>query len=206
MPATVPIFINAAVEGIVDEAVVKRLIDFVGGTPGRMYGKSGKSQLQKKIKGYNNAAHRSPWIVLVDLDHDEECAPLLRDEWLPQPASKMCFRIAVHEVETWLLADRKGIARFLGVPQSAVPRDSEAIDDPKKAMVDLARRSRWRAIREDMVPREGSGRPVGSAYAARLIEFVHEDWCPKTAMDASDSLKRCVECLQELIERKPNTR
>ncbi|RLF63060.1 MAG: hypothetical protein DRN33_04790, partial [Thermoplasmata archaeon] len=117
------VVINAAVEGIVDEAVVKRMIDFVGGTPGRVFGKEGKPLLRKKIEGYNNAARRSPWVVLVDLDHDEECAPLLRNEWLPQPASKMCFRIAVREVEAWLLADRKGIASFLGVSQSAVPRD-----------------------------------------------------------------------------------
>jgi len=193
--------INAAVEGIVDEAVVKRLIDFAGGFPGGVYGKNGKPQLRKNIKGYNNAARRSPWVVLVDLDHDEECAPLLRDEWLPQPAPKMCFRIAVREVEAWLLADRKGIASFIGLSQSAVPRDPEAVDDPKKAMVDLARRSRRRTIREDMVPREGSGREVGPAYSSRMIEFVHRDWSPGMAMEASDSLRRCVECLTKLIER-----
>ena len=201
MPATVPMFINAAVEGIVDEAVVKRLIAFVGGTPGRIFGKSGKSQLQKKIEGYNNAARRFPWVVLVDLDHDEECAPLLRGEWLPQPASKMCFRIAVHEVEAWLLADRKGIARFLGVSQSVVPRDPEAIDNPKRAMVDLAKRSRRSAIQEDMAPREGSGREVGPAYSSRMIEFVRKAWSPEAAMEASDSLRRCVECLRMLIKR-----
>ena len=195
------VVINAAVEGIVDEAVVKRMIDFVGGTPGRVFGKEGKPLLQKKIEGYNNAARRSPWVVLVDLDHDEECAPLLRNEWLPQPASKMCFRIAVREVEAWLLADRKGIASFLGVSQSAVPRDPEAVADPKKTMVDLARRSRRRTISEDMVPREGSGRDVGPAYSSRMIEFVRNAWSPAAAMETSDSLRRCVECLTKLIER-----
>lgn len=200
MPVTIPVFINAAVEGPVDEAVVKRLIDFVGGSPGGVFGKNGKPQLRTRIMGYNNAARRSPWLVLVDLNHDGECAPLLRDEWLPEPAPMMCFRVAVREVEAWLLADRKGIARFLGVPQSVVPRDPEAIDDPKKAMVDLAGRSRWRAIREDMVPREGSGRPVGPAYTSRLIEFARELWAPEEAMIASDSLRRCVECLTKLIK------
>jgi len=68
-------------------------------------------------------------------------------------------------------------------------------------MVDLARRSRRRTIREDMVPREGSGREVGPAYSSRMIEFVRNAWSPEAAMEASDSLCRCVECLIELIER-----
>lgn len=195
------VIINAAVEGIVDEAVAKRLIGFIGGIPGRVFGKNGKSHLRMKIAGYNNAARRAPWVVLVDLDYDSECAPLLRDEWLPDPAGKMCFRIAVHEVEAWLLADRTNIARFLGVSQSVVPRYPDTIGDPKKGMVDLARRSRWRTIREDMVPPEGSGRPVGRAYAARLIEFAHEHWSPGKAMESSDSLRRCAECLTKLVER-----
>ena len=200
MPTATPVFINAAVEGPVDEAVAKRLIAFVGGSPGAVFGKNGKSRLRTRIMGYNNAARRSPWVVLVDLNHDQECAPLLRSEWLPEPAGKMCFRVAVHEVEAWLLADRKGIARFLGVPQSAVPRDPEAIDDPKKAMVDLAKSSSRRPIREDMSPREGSGRPVGPAYASRLMEFAGGAWSPEEAMNTSDSLRRCVECLTKLIK------
>lgn len=201
MPATIPVFINAAVEGIVDEAVVKRLIDFVGGDHGRIFGRNGKLHLQNEITGYNNAAQHAPWLVLVDLDHDEECAPFLRGKWLPQPASKMCFRIAVHEVEAWLIADRVRIARFLGVRQSIIPRAPEAIDNPKRAMVELARKSRWRAIREDMAPREGSGREVGPAYSSRMIEFIRKAWSPEAAVEASDSLRRCVECLRKLVER-----
>jgi len=200
MPATMPVVINATVEGIVDEAVVIRLISSVGGTLGTVYGKNGKPQVHSKIAGYNNAARNMPWLVLVDLDHDAECAPLLRDVWLPQVAPMMCFRIAVHEVEAWLLADRVGIARFLMVARASVPRDSDRLDDPEHTMVDLAGHSRSRAIREDMLPREGSGRPVGPAYTSRLMEFAGGAWSPKEAMNASDSLRRCVECLRKLVE------
>ena len=66
--------IQAAVEGIVDEAVVRRLIAHAGGQVGPVYGKSGKPALRKKIRGYNNAAHFTPWVVLVDLDNDADCA------------------------------------------------------------------------------------------------------------------------------------
>ena len=69
--------IAAAVEGLTDEAVVERLIDHAGGKVGTVYGKKGKSHLCQKIAGYNNAALRAPWLVLVDLDADADCAPAL---------------------------------------------------------------------------------------------------------------------------------
>lgn len=50
------VVISAAVEGIVDEAVVRKLITYVGVTPGPIYGKEGKALLKKRIDGYNNAA------------------------------------------------------------------------------------------------------------------------------------------------------
>ena len=70
--------VAAAVEGLVDEAVALRLIRHAGAEPGSVYGRSGKAQLRKQISGYNNAARHAPWLVLVDLDRDEDCAPPLR--------------------------------------------------------------------------------------------------------------------------------
>ena len=193
--------ISAAVEGLVDEAVVRKLIAHAGATPGPVYGKQGKSLLRQKIAGYNNAARRAPWMVLVDLDHDEVCAPPLRDAWLPQPAERLCFRVAVREVEAWLLADTQRLAAFLGVSPARVPADPERLDDPKTAMVNLARSSRRRAIQEDMVPREGSGRQVGPAYSSRLIEFASSSWRPDVAARRSDSLRRAIDCLRRLARR-----
>ena len=72
-PTTV--VMSAATERIVDEAVVRRMILEVGAQPGPVYGKNGKRRLRERITGYNNAARFSPWIVLIDLDHDAECAP-----------------------------------------------------------------------------------------------------------------------------------
>jgi hypothetical protein len=71
---------------------------------GSVYGKNGKADLHKKIKGYNNAARHAPWLVLVDLD-DESCAFSLCQSWLPVPARYLCFRVAVRQVEAWLMAD-----------------------------------------------------------------------------------------------------
>ena len=190
--------ISAAVEGIVDEAVVRKLIAHTGATPGAVYGKQGKASLRQKIAGYNNAAQRMPWIVLVDLDHDDDCAPSLRNAWLSRPAPYLCFRVAVCEVEAWLLADAGQLAGFLSVARSRLPPNPERLTDPKTTMVNLARSSRRRAVQEDMVPRKGSGRQVGPAYSSRLIEFVSSSWQPDVAARRSDSLRRAIKCLKRL--------
>ena len=191
--------ISAAVEGIVDEAVVRKLIAHAEATPGDVYGKQGKSFLRQRIAGYNNAAEHAPWLVLVDLDNDEHCASPLRSAWLLQPAPYLCFRVAVREVEAWLLADTEHLAGFLGVARSRLPRDPERLANPKTTMVDLARASRRRDIREDMVPRPGSGRQIGPAYSSRLIEFASADWRPDVAAGRADSLMRAMRCLERLV-------
>ena len=198
-----PVFVSAAVEGIVDEVVVRKLIRDAGGQPGAVYGKNGKSSLRQKVTGYNNAAQRSPWIVLVDLDRDAECAPPLFETWLPEPAPYMCFRVAVHEIEAWLMADAQTLAAFLGVARSRIPAQPEDSVQAKEALVNLARHSRRRAVREDMVPREGSGRRVGPAYTSRLIEYVESKWRPEVAAESAESLRRAMACLRNLIREAP---
>ena len=195
------VVISAAVEGIVDEAVIRRLFSDMNLELGSVYGKNGKPQLHRSIKGYNNAARFSPWLVLVDLDQDFDCAPLLREEWLPEPGSYICFRVAVREVEAWLLADYERIASFLRLPRTKVPTDPETLNDHKNTIVNLARQSRRRDIREDMVPRPGSGRAIGPAYSSRLIEFVTSYWRPHVARRHSDSLNRTISCLENLMRR-----
>ncbi len=195
------VVISGAVEGLIDEAVLRRLIEHVGATAGPVFGKNGKAHLRQRIRGYNQAAHYRPWVVLVDLNRDAECAPPLRRAWLPHPALKMCFRVAVRAIEAWLLADRERISAFLGVPMAGIPLNTEEVEDPKGAVVDLARQSRKREIREDMVPRPESGRGVGPAYTSRLIEFVSHrqaGWRPAAAAKSSDSLRRCLACLRRL--------
>jgi len=202
MPPLTPIVISSAVEGLVDEAVVKRLIVEAGGEIGPIYGKKGKPLLKQRIKGYNNAALHHPWIVLVDLNHEANCPPPLKDTWLPDPGAFMCFRIAVREIEAWLMADRERFASFFRVRLSDVPTDPELLDDPKEKVIELSRQSRSRDIRLDMVPRPGSGRKIGPAYVSRIIEFVSDPirgWRPDRAVRSSDSLSRCLTRMRELV-------
>ncbi len=195
--------IDAAVEGVTDEAVVERLIDHAGGQVGTVYGKKGKSHLCQKIAGYNNAAFHAPWLVLVDLDAAPACAPSLCNTWLPQPAPRLCFRVAVREVEAWLMADAETLAGYMGVRQGRVPGAPEGLDDPKAAMVSLARRSCRKDIREDMIPQNGSGRRVGPAYSSRLIEYAATAWRPGVAARNAESLRRAIDCLRRLVAWRP---
>ena len=196
--------VNVLVEGITDEAIVRRLLAYTDLACGTVYGKSGKGALLERLPNYNQAARFAPWLVVVDLDQDTECAPPFVCSILPDPAASMHFRVAVRAVEAWLLADAERLAAFLGIPVARIPANPDAEPDPKRTIVDLARRGRRRAIREDIVPREGSGSRVGPGYAGRLIQFVltaEHPWRPNVAVQRSDSLRRCVEALQALRAR-----
>lgn len=191
-------WVTGAVEGHIDEVVLRRLLREHSLQCTAVYGKHGKADLIQKLAGYNHAAQHNRWCVLIDLDHDAECAPELVGRLLPSPAEGMLLRVAVHEVESWLLADRRRIAQFLGVPLAQVPMRPDHIDAPKQLMVGLARGSRLRAIREDLVPRPESGRKEGPAYTSQVTGFVLERWQPADAARYSDSLARCMAALERL--------
>ena len=196
------VFITGAVEGDVDEAILRRMLKHVGLELGVVHGREGKPKLLQRLNGYNNAARFAPWVVLVDLNGDCPCAPPCVMNWLPAPSEHMCFRVAVRAVEAWLLADRERIAGILGISSGRVPDDPDNLTDPKTELVNLARRSNSRSIREQIVPRQGSGRSVGSLYTARLVEFIEDEdggWRPDQAAVGSDSLRRCIDRLRSFF-------
>ncbi len=195
------LIVYGAVEGDVDESALRVLLRseniFIGG----IFGKKGKDFLRNKVRNYNNAARFSNWVILVDLDQEQQCAPELVVNWLPQQSPYMFLRVVVRSIESWLLADKERIARFLVVPVRDVPDNPENLDDSKLSMINLARKSKSRAVREDMIPREGSGRKVGPAYNSRLIEFIQDSrkgWRPDVAANNADSLQRCLRVITGL--------
>jgi hypothetical protein len=203
VPNHAPLVITAAVEGNLDQAVLRRVVGEAGVTLGAVHGRRGKRYLREKLQAFNHAAQFAPWIVMVDLDEDADCAPALRDQWLPQPSTGMLFGVAVREVEAWLFGDPERLSRFLGVSRARIPTQPEGIVHAKRAMVDLGRVSRRREIREDLVPRVSSGRSVGPGYSSRLAEFVLDPkgWWPEVAACICDSLKRFIERLRAVVAR-----
>jgi hypothetical protein len=193
------IIFPSVVEGDIDEAVVRRLLDHVSVIAGAVYGRKGKEWIRKNMSGFLNASRFSPWVILVDLDGDAACPPPVLLQWVPaQQPQFLCFRIAVREIEAWLMSDPETLADFLSVAQTRVPGIPEELPDPKSEMVSLAGRSRRRAVRDDMCPRPGSGTTTGPAYASRLIEYAASRWRPGVAARKSDSLLRTIGCLERI--------
>jgi hypothetical protein len=194
--------VTVATEGLLDTAVVRRILRDLDLELGPVHGEKGKSSLDRNLRGYNNAARFAPWLVLRDLDRDAECPPELLPSLLASPAAMMRFRIAVRSVEAWLLADAKGIQRFLRIPEGSIPVNPETLTDAKQTIVNLARRSRSREIREDLIPSSGTTSRVGPAYTARLVEFAARGWRPRIAARGSSSLRRCIDSLEAWAERE----
>ena len=119
--------VSIAVEGELDEAVLKKLLASLGIENSRVYGKKGKDHLRENVPRYNQAAQYGKWVVLVDLNNEAECPPLLSTSWLPTRLRNFQFRIAVRAVEAWLLADRKEIARFLRVSEKNMTRETSYV-------------------------------------------------------------------------------
>jgi hypothetical protein len=198
------VVLTAGVEGIVDEVLLRRLCRSLHVKVGQVYGRGGKSYLLSRIAGYNYSAQFRHWLVLVDLDSDAECVPKVLPQWLPNPSRLMSLRVAVRQLESWLLADPERIASYLSVPVGRIPSYPDTIPDPKRFIVELARTSRRRAIREDIAPMSGSGQSTGPAYTSRMIEFIQDKnmgWRPEEAIRNSNSLDRCRRAILELIKR-----
>ncbi len=190
--------ISVAVEGSTDEAIAKRLCADLGIGVRASYVKNGKSLLDRRLSGYNQAARHGPWFVMRDLNGDAACAPTLVADLVPRRSPNLILRIPVKASEAWLLADVEGLSRYLRVRGGQIPPDPEAIRRPKRALVSVAARSRDPAVKADMLPRPRTGREVGVGYTYRMIDFVFNHWSPERASERSDSLARCMRALKAM--------
>jgi hypothetical protein len=189
--------INLVFEDVLSEAVLKQMLK-QSQRPflvGNCFNERGKDRMKKKISGFNNAAKEMPYLVLTDLDN-KDCPRVIISEWLNQPKHpNLLFRIAVKEVEAWLLAHREAFAKFLGISVDSIPRDADRIPDPKQCLINLARRSRKRKLQEAIVPEPNSTAKIGKDYNRPLIEFVNESWQVASAQTNSPSLERTMNAL-----------
>jgi hypothetical protein len=188
-----PIPINIAVEDLLSETVARRLLadsgrDFAVGV---VYNRGGNGYLRKTAKGWNSAAKSTPFFLLTDLD-SVPCPSLLRSTWLSASLHpNFIFRVAVREVESWLLADRHGLSSFLRVPKTSCPEQPDDLSDAKASLVALASRSPLNVIKTRIVPRAKSTAKQGRDYNGCLSDFVMTRWNPSEAALSSPSLDRC---------------
>lgn len=160
---------------------------------------SGNSPIRDRVQNFRSAAQAGQYfIVLTDLDNGK-CASELLEKWgvLPLPAN-LLFRVAVREVEAWLLGDRTNMAKLLGVKPALVHPYPEQLKDPKGAILGLARKGN-RKIQKELLPDKGAFAKVGPGYNDVLCSFVAKDWDYRTAATNSPSLERFLDRVDQLI-------
>lgn len=170
-------------------------VDTTGVQPIR---KGGSGYLRSRLSAFMEVAKRRPVVMLTDLDQ-VRCAPALIATWIPRNGRPRMFtlRVAVREVESWLLADREGLGKFLHVSPSKISANPEQIPDPKRYLLNLAKKAP-RSLRNDLLPARGSIAIQGLGYNACLRRFVNTIWCPGRAAGSSDSLRRAIERVAQL--------
>lgn len=194
---TSPVPLNLAVEDALTESLFAKILRVL---PTRyairtIYNRGGYGYLRQNINGFNNAAKGIPFLIGTDLD-TYECPPALIVNWLLRPRHhNLLVRVAVRESEAWVLADKENFANFLGIRSVLIPDEVEAIPDPKRELINLARRARRKDLREDICPPADSTRTVGPNYNSRLSAFVQQHWNPNTAREHAESLARTIDCL-----------
>jgi hypothetical protein len=165
----------------------------------RFFVERGVGNIKRSMSKYRQACHAVPHVVLADLDQ-EECPVALRSNWgIRNLPSTLLFNVAVREIESWLLADRNGLAKFLGVPVNKVPTNVEDERHPKEKLMAIARGSRNRRLASELVPAAGSRASKGPLYNERLSAFVATDWNLDAACAGSPSLERLLQRLQQFL-------
>ena len=184
---------------VIIEKMIKHVFPDLNLTLSHFVRLEGKSYIQKKINDINNLSIPQPFFILVDMDK-ESCAPQLIKQWLKRPCrDNLLFRIAVHELEAWLLADVDGFSHFLQMDYSFINQEIQNPDEirnPKEKLISLVDRSRKRELKNDMVNKYQTYFRQGSGYNTRLIEFVLSLWNIERAAKKSESLNRSLKALR----------
>jgi hypothetical protein len=191
-------------EGFLEEALVRRLLDELGVEfdPAGLKVAGGKVPFWKLAPKYHEAARYVGHVLgLTDLDQ-EPCPSTLIDENLGTPIHpNFILRIQVRALESWLLADHEGLAEFLHISKAVIPEAPDKIVDPKDELIDLARRCQKPAIVKDMVPGDGTARKVGPGYYDRVSDYISTKWSPARAAKRSPSLARAIAAIIQVAGR-----
>jgi hypothetical protein len=193
------VHITIAVEGPTDRLALMKVCNIFGWEVLVTHGMRGKNHLDANLQGYNAASRRTPWIVLRDLDDDAFCAAELVTRLLPTREEMMLLRVAVRQIESWLMADAESFSTFFHVSQSRIPADPDSVVSAKDALLLLASRSRSSYIRRGVGPSER--RRIGPDYTSVISDYINDHWRPAVAAQSSDSLARCLRRLTELADR-----
>lgn len=192
------IYITLAVEDYLSEVVARKLLEQIDPDyrVSQCLCKGGQGYLKSRINNFNQAAEFIPFFVLTD--QDRGCPPDKISSWLTQKAGKyLIFRIAVMEIESWVMADRDAFAKFISISLDHMPQKMDDIENPKRFLLSLVSRSRSGRLRADIIPAKGSTAIVGPDYNNRLSQFIQNHWNAFEAQKNSESLRRALFRIKE---------
>ncbi|QKH44306.1 hypothetical protein [Achromobacter denitrificans] len=136
--------------------------------------------------------------VFCIADTDGRCPVQLARQWRPLHAPRdFVFRLAVTEIESWILADRAGFSSYFQTVPNKIPMNVDRVVDPKLLILNLISKSKKRLYRDEMVSSMDLSKR-GSGYNIHLKEFVKSRWALQNAQDHSASLRRAISNLREL--------
>ena len=97
----------------------------------------------------------------------------LIQSWVGGPLNFGFFlRVAVMEVESWVMADQSAFAEFLKGPIQEVPAKTDEIPDPKASLLSLAEKSKSAEVRKDLLPKNrNKTSKIGPGYNNHLCGF-----------------------------------
>lgn len=162
----------------------------------------GSGNIRKNAPSFLKMAQNGLYtFTITDLD-TTECVPELIQNWFYQGSKSVAlpkeviFRVAIREIESWIIADRSAFAKFIEIPRANFPKCPDDLPDSKQYLLSLIRKKGRKKWHKEMLPK-GSAH-IGPRYNEVLCDFVRNHWAPNRAADNSPSLKRTLTSLYRL--------
>ena len=186
--------LNVIVEDVLSDTVMRKLLLHVGfQLEPTVRIMRGNDRIRAGMRKFAEASRVFPHIVLTDLDR-LPCPPVLLQQWaIRNIPETMLFRVAVHEVESWLMADREAFAAYLSIALDKVPFAPDTEIDTKQFLFSIVRRSKRTRLRSEILPTPGSH--IGPLYNEHFCRFAKDCWRINVAAENSPSLARSLERL-----------
>ena len=179
--------------------VLRAILARRGFAVGTVYGRKGIAYVRERAEGVAvRGAFGSRVLIVADaMDLTSRCPGEACGRLVANPPEGTLVRLAVREIEAWLLASRLELAAFLRVSPSRIPLDSDVVDDPKQTLVNIARHSPTLRLKQMIVPRDGVSSAVGVGYVDAVSEFLDRRWSLDAAVRVSRSLRKLDQRVRE---------
>ena len=196
-------FIYLVSEDLLSEYIAQTIVKaYTYNHPYPLKIRGGKSHILKNLLKYNQSAKNLKFLIIVDLDKTNCVVDFIKKHFHNVSLNKgLIFRVAIREIESWILADKIGFCNYFKVPKKHLQINPDDLHDPKQFLIETIKKyCKNKRRKEDITVQKGSNAIVGPAYNSALIEFIKDAWCIESARQNSPSLNRCIVALEKLSE------